>query len=377
MLSNEDAPDWGGVGSPGDFAYMTARVSPDGRYLAFMSRERLTGYDNEDQTSKTPGERVDEEVFLYDAAGETLTCASCDPSGERPEGVLDPGESGEGGAGEGLGLLVDRVGIWGAGDLKVDHWLAGSIPGWDAIALDRALYQPRYLSDQGRLFFNSPGKLVPSSTATKEKVYEYEPTGVGSCAGAGGCVALISSGGDQHEAAFLDASETGNDAFFLTAAQLASQDTDTNFDVYDARICEPSAPCLTPAPPAQGECEETPELPCKQVQASEPAEGSPPTSTITSSEATGQGATLASHTQAKPKPPTSAQALSKALALCRRKYKGRAARQKRTGCEASARKRYAPKTHTKKRSTRPSSTHPASKRPSERPASSRPLRRDR
>jgi hypothetical protein len=355
VLSNEDAPDWGGVGSPGDPAYTTARVSPDGRYLAFMSRERLTGYDNEDQTSKTPGERIDEEVFLYDAASETLACASCDPSGERPEGVLDPGESGEGGAGEGLGLLVDRIGIWGAGDLKVDHWLAGSIPGWDAIALDRALYQPRYLSNQGRLFFNSPSMLVPASTASKEKVYEYEPAAVGSCTSAGGCVALISSGTDEHEAAFLDASEAGNDAFFLTAAKLVPQDTDTNFNVYDARICEPVAPCLTPAPPAQGECEETPQLPCKQAVAPEPAPGSPPTATSSGPEATGQGATLASHTQAKPKPKltTRAQALSTALALCRKKYKGRAARKKRTGCEASARKRYAPKTPTKKRSKRP------------------------
>ena len=364
VLANEDAPDWGGVGSPGDPAYMTARVSPDGRYLAFMSRERLTGYDNEDQTSKTPGERIDEEVFLYDAASETLTCASCEPSGERPEGVLDPGETGEGGAGEGVGLLVDRIGIWGAGDLKVDHWLAGSIPGWDAVSLERALYQPRYLSDQGRLFFNSPSKLVPSSTGTKEKVYEYQPAGVGSCTGAGGCVGLISSGTDQHEAAFLDASETGNDAFFLTAAKLVPQDTDTNFNVYDARICEPVAPCLTPAPPAAPECDETPQLPCKQVLAPEPAPGSPPTATSSGPETVGRGGALASHTQAKPKPPTTrAQALSRALALCRKKYKGRAAREKRTGCEASARKHYAPRPPTKKRSKRPASKQ-------------RPVRRD-
>ena len=358
VLSNEDAPDWGGVGTPGDPAYVTARVSADGRYLAFMSRERLTGYDNEDQTSKTPGERIDEEVFLYDASTETLVCASCDPSGERPEGVLDPGETGEGGAGEGVGLLVDRIGIWGAGDLKVDHWLAGSIPGWDAVALDRALYQPRYLSDGGRLFFNSPSKLIPSSTASKEKVYEYEPAGVGSCAGAGGCIGLISSGSDQHEAAFLDASETGNNAFFLTAAKLVPQDTDTNFNVYDARICEAAAPCLTPAPPAQGECEETPQLPCKQAVTPEPPPGLPPTSTSTAPEATGRGATLAIHTQAKPKPPTRAQALSRALARCRKRYRGRAARKKRTGCEATARKHYGPKTPAKKRSKRPASKRP-------------------
>ena len=29
-------------------AFLTARVSPNGRYLAFMSEASLTGYDNED-----------------------------------------------------------------------------------------------------------------------------------------------------------------------------------------------------------------------------------------------------------------------------------------------------------------------------------------
>jgi hypothetical protein len=362
VLSNEDAPDWGGVGSPGDPAYMTARVSPDGRYLAFMSRESLTGYDNEDQTSKTPGERVDEEVFLYDATSETLACASCNPSGQRPEGVLDPAENGEGGAAEGLGLVVDRVGIWGAGIQKDDHWLAGSIPGWDAVALNRALYQPRYLSDTGRLFFNSPSKLVSSSSATKEKVYEYEPAAVGSCASAGGCVGLISSGSDQHEAAFLDAGETGNDVFFLTAAQLVPQDTDTNFDVYDAHICEVAAPCLAPAQPAPAECQETPQLPCKQSRSGEPAPSSaPPTSAAFAPEAIGHGATLASHARAKPKPPTRAQALGRALALCKKRYNGRAAHKKRTACEAGARKRYGHKTPTEQTPKHPAPRRVASK----------------
>ncbi len=44
-------------------ARISSRVSPDGRYLAFMSERPLTGYDNTDAVSGQP----DEEVFLYDA----------------------------------------------------------------------------------------------------------------------------------------------------------------------------------------------------------------------------------------------------------------------------------------------------------------------
>ena len=41
-------------------------------------------------------------------------------------------------------------------------------------------YQQRYLSDDGRLFFNSFDSLVPQDTNGKADVYEYEPAGVGS-----------------------------------------------------------------------------------------------------------------------------------------------------------------------------------------------------
>ena len=54
VLSSEDAPDWGS-NLAGDFAYMTARVSPDGNYLAFMSDRSLTGYDNEDVEQQEAG----------------------------------------------------------------------------------------------------------------------------------------------------------------------------------------------------------------------------------------------------------------------------------------------------------------------------------
>jgi len=48
-----------------------------GQYMAFMSDRSLTGYDNIDAHSGQP----DEEVFVYDAAANTLACASA----TRPE----------------------------------------------------------------------------------------------------------------------------------------------------------------------------------------------------------------------------------------------------------------------------------------------------
>ncbi len=90
-------------------------------------------------------------------------------------------------------------------------------------------------------------------TVGVENVYEYQAGGTGGCGGEGGCVGLISSGTSEHESAFLDASESGNDVFFLTEAQLSPQDTDTNFDIYDARVCGDT--CPQPPPPPAKPCE--------------------------------------------------------------------------------------------------------------------------
>ena len=98
-----------------------------------------------------------------------------------------------------------------------------------------------------------------------ENVYEYEPREALRLH-AGGCVGLISSGESEHESAFLDASESGDDVFFLTAQQLAPQDIDTNFDVYDARVCEPGSRCAPPPAKHAKTCGESEE--CQGSQSS-------------------------------------------------------------------------------------------------------------
>ena len=344
VLSNEDNPEWEG-NRIANAAFLTARVSPDGRYLAFMSAASPTGYDNTDQNSGRP----DEEVYVYDSAAASLRCVSCNPTGARPSGVLDTE-----GVGEGLGLVVDRRKVW------FGHWLAGNIPGWTAENLTSALIQSRYLSDNGRLFFNSPDGLVPQATNRKENVYEYEPSGLGSCQSpSGGCVSLISSGDSGKESAFLEATPDGSNVFFITAAQLLPQDTDTAFDIYDAHECSQASPCLGAPLPAPAGCNTAdacraaapPQQPPLGASGSAVVSG---TGNIISSSATTQenkGVKTASM------PPTRAQKLAAALKTCRRQR----AKKKRTACEKHAHRLYGARVATKTKGRPPDAKRSSSK----------------
>ena len=259
-LAEADAYDWG-------FAVkirasrLTAAASPAGRYLAFMSERPLTGYDNREATS---GERA-QEVFLYDAASERLLCASCGPGGARPRAFA----AGPGGQ---LADELDPQNLWSG------RAVAGALAeATSTRAFGVSLHRPRALGDNGRLFFNAAGSLVPADSNGESDVYQYEPGGTGSCTAsaadagtavlADGCVSLLSSGrAEGTGAAYLDASASGDDAFFYTPAQLAVTDLDHETDVYDARVdgepasLEAVAECLGEAcqPPAAAPASKTP-----------------------------------------------------------------------------------------------------------------------
>jgi hypothetical protein len=159
---------------------LQAYVTPDGRNLAFMSVEPLTGYEN----------KTDHEVFEYSAETGQLLCASCDANDVPPLGSAFIGAT-----------LTERA----------------STP----------FYQPRALSDDGsRVFFSSPDPLVNGLRGGTDKVFEYE----------NGAVHLISGPEDDGSAVFLDASASGNNVFFATREQLVSTDKDELVDVYDARV---------------------------------------------------------------------------------------------------------------------------------------------
>jgi WD40-like Beta Propeller Repeat len=341
-LSPEDSPDW----RENDLAKMPVRVSPDGRWLAFMSQRSLTGYDSRDAVSG----KLDEEVFLYHAeaggAGR-LVCASCDPTGARPVGVE------YGGGGE---RLVGGDRVW-----NTNQWLAANIPGWVSYSGGGNLYQSRYLSDSGRLFFNSSDALVPQDVNGTEDVYQYEPPGVGGCAASsitfsersGGCVGLISSGSSPEESAFFDASarggrdaeghEGGGDVFFLTASKLLVQDYDTALDVYDAHECTAGSPCLvSPAavPPACSTGDS-----CKPAPSPQPVVFGEPASATFS----GRGNVVAGAVApgVSSRGVTRARKLAGALRACHRKRGKR-----RVVCERDARRRYAGKASRKTNASR-------------------------
>jgi hypothetical protein len=376
-LSSEDAPDWEGPnteeGGISDLGEVTSRVSPDGRYLAFMSDRPLTSFQGHpyDNRATSPGanDAPAEEVYLYDSSTGRLVCASCDPSGAGPVGVFDPPAASDEGP-EGEGLLVDRPKVWEG------RWLAGSVPGWTALERERALYQSRYLSDSGRLFFDSPEALVRVDTNGKEDVYEYEPQGVPrgahQCTSSSvtfsvrseGCVGLISSGTSTSESAFLDASETGGegehgeeleegagDVFFVTAAKLALKDSDSSFDVYDAHECMSGSPCILAqesSPPVV--CESA--YACRPGSSSQGMSGSPATGSASGSgNIVAQQKVLSSKTVAPPKPLTRAQKLAQALKACKKDKK----KSTRASCEKQARKKYGPL--KKKAKAKKSSSH--------------------
>lgn len=173
----------------------TARVSPDGSHLLFLSDVDLSAYEGNGAM----------QAFLYGpplgGGPATLTCVSCNPTGERPQGDA-------------------------------------SVPG--AIANGQGptathIYKPRILSTDGqRVFFESADDLAIQDSNNEADVYQWEAEGKGSCTREGGCTGLVSNGRGEEPSFFIDASAGGSSAFFLTDSSLAFGDPGS-YDLYVAR----------------------------------------------------------------------------------------------------------------------------------------------
>lgn len=188
-----------------------SQVSADGQSVVFMSSAPLTGYDNTDLSSG----KADAEVYVYDAKAGQLRCASCNPTGQRPAGVL-------------------------IGKGTPEYWAAARIR-----TSETELYpSPRILSEDGRrAFFESYDSLSPADTNGKRDVYEWEAPGKGDCTEAssafsptnGGCLSLISSGESPDDSQVYAVDADGSDVFISTSSSLLPQDPGL-VDVYDARV---------------------------------------------------------------------------------------------------------------------------------------------
>jgi hypothetical protein len=250
-----------------------AYTTPDGRFLLFKNGGELTPDAGGDQ------------LYRYDAETGGLLCVSCNPDGVR----------------------------------------SGAAASFSESAIEQAPSDgpARGMSDDGSyVFFDTAESLVPRDTNGMLDVYQWHE----------GTISLISSGQDSQESYFLDASSNGTNVFFGTHARLAPQDTDSQGDVYDARICSASEPCIEAPPAREGLCEGD--------ACSHPA-AAPNDATPTSLTFSGAGDVLSeapSAVKPKAKPLTRAQRLAKALAAC-----GKQPKQRRGGCEKLARGRYGPK----------------------------------
>jgi hypothetical protein len=211
QLAANDDIDNGTTGPLADWSpnpsHRSAEASPNGRFVAFASVLSLTGHDNvglcglnlnpKREYEHTPAPCP--EAFLYDSATGKLVCASCNPTGEAP-----------------LGNTTLRL-IEGGENLP----------------------QPRYLTDEGRLYFDSQDSLVARDTNEGvEDVYEYSPQGAGAegtCEREAGCTRLISAGTEPVDSNLIAVDETGKNVFFDTRDKLALKDKDELLDVYDAR----------------------------------------------------------------------------------------------------------------------------------------------
>jgi hypothetical protein len=218
-----------------DGGHRTSEVTPGGQSVVFMSNQPLTGYDN----AANSGEQGPlDEVFVYEAPAGKLTCVSCNPSGEPP----------------------------GPTEFNT-HYFDQPIGGFIPTSRSFAGEQPLVVSDDGsRVFFDSGEPLLPTATNGWLNVYEWERAGTpgGSCpegAPGGGCVYLISSGTDPENSYLLGTDAGGDNAFFISRAQLTPADRGNEGDVvYDARVDgvqpQPEAACsgtgcqgVPPTPP--------------------------------------------------------------------------------------------------------------------------------
>jgi hypothetical protein len=293
--------DW----TPG-IGHRTAEVTPDGEGLVFMSDNQPFGGHSEE----LEGRRF-EEVYVYDAEDGQLSCASC--------------------ARDGLKLQMNAESLEGSGPDGESLGLGAYLPISSALT-----FQPTLISEDGaKVFFDSDEPLVTGDTNGEQDVYEWEREGSGGCGESGGCVYLL-SGGDASTSSFLiGADATGNNVFFVTRAQLAPEDENENYDVYDARVDG----LQRVSPPA---CSGTG---CQGVPASAPTFATPSSVTF---EGVGNFAppvetTAPATPKVKTRPPTNAQKLAKALKACRKDAKGK----QRASCEKQARAKYGKSTKKK------------------------------
>jgi hypothetical protein len=265
-----------------------AQATPDGRFLVFSSSADLLG----EGLPKVP------QLFEYDAVAGRLTRVSI-----------------------GQGGVYDKNGA-----VSTFH-TAAKIPQQSFQKSDLPMTSRMRLAvsnDGSRVLFTSAAPLTPGAQAGSTNVYEYRE----------GNVYLVSDGRDSASEGSLSqpavqlwgTDPSGGDAFFTTADALVPQLGQTQTALYDARS-EGGFPAPTLLPGCVGEA-------CRGETGLAPQLGLAGSASQTAGD-------NVRPSPPKPKSPTRAQKLSRALSSCRKKYKE--SKSKRVTCERQAQRQYGAK----------------------------------
>lgn len=285
-----------------------SQTNRSGSYFLFPSRENLAG-------SNPAGV---EEAYLYSAETGSTQCVSCTLNGSAPHSRIEA-------------LFV----------------YPGLLAVSDQFSNSGNKYTRRSLGEGGRVIFSTEDALAPGAVEghsktfgsitypvpTENNVYEWNQ----------GQVALLASG--QVEAADMGG-PNGRDVFVKTFQQLAGQDHDFTFDLYDLRIGG-GFPFQKPAEPCN------PEVDCQGEALVVPA-GKQPASSVFSGPGNQHSQAPSTQTRTTGKATDRAKQLARALKKCRTRRGARRAR-----CEARARRRYG--TRVKRKHGKHAAKHNAKK----------------
>lgn len=174
--------------------------TPDGKVLVFMSKQNLTG---EDENGTT-------QVYRYDASGEKMLCVSCDPgaTGSSTLGIGSEGGSTISGG------SYDPVGHSAPMDVTGDEIIFNTENG--LVPEDQNTNVPPAIVHFGELALSAPRNIDP---------YEWHD----------GHVYLLSSG-QAGFSGIQGITPSGRDLLIDTTLNLTKQDTDGYPGVYDLRV---------------------------------------------------------------------------------------------------------------------------------------------
>jgi hypothetical protein len=275
----------------------TAEVTPDGRALVFSSIQDITGY-NTAHIGTLNGRQGGNEIFLYSADTNAVSCVSCNPRNAPPIPAIQ--------SGAGFATYVPVS----SSDTFMHRWVNAS---------------------GTEVFFDSSQPLAEEDGNGRQDVYEWAAQGSTSCPVStsvyGGCVFLLTAGETEDYSFLIDTDESGQNVFVTHRGPLYTVGpTDTKNHLFDLRVNGGGAPAVGSGCTSVAGCPAAP--------TPEPA-ASPPASSVIGSE---NGYEPQHSVVKKTTAQLRAEKLAKALKVCRSTH--RKSRKKRRACEHAARQHY-------------------------------------